>query len=117
MGRTVQSVRPSFRCGVCDTDLGQKPWLGITPNLYTACGCYPKPEEQTVKLPSSEEKIQAILDARADLVQYLQGIGKVDVFNGFTKDEICGLIKAAQMGVQKSLHRQLASAFDEEIPF
>lgn len=70
-----------------------------------------------MKLPSTEEKIQAILDARKNVAEYLQGIGKIEVFNDFTKDEICGLIKAAQAGVQESLHRQLASAFDDEIPF
>ncbi|MFA9231840.1 MAG: DUF6511 domain-containing protein [Microgenomates group bacterium] len=71
-----------------------------------------------MKLPSPSEKIQAILDARADVAEYLQSIGKIAVFDSFTKDDICGLIRAAQDGVQKSLHRQGGSAFDDsEIPF
>ena len=71
-----------------------------------------------MKLPSKQEKIQAILDARKNVAEYLQSIGKVEVFNDFTKDDICGLIKAAQDGVQQSLHRQLGEAFeDSEIPF
>jgi hypothetical protein len=70
-----------------------------------------------VRLPSQQEKIQAILDARKDVAEYLQSIGKIEVFAEFSKDDICGLIKAAQMGVQRSLHQQLASAFDDEIPF
>lgn len=68
--------------------------------------------------PSSEEKVQAILDARQDVAEYLQSIGKIEAFNEFTKDEICGLIRAAQDGVQKSLHRQAGDGFtDDEIPF
>lgn len=70
-----------------------------------------------MKLPSAQEKVQAILDARADLAEYLQSIDKISVFENFTKDEICGLIRAAQEGVQKSLHVQLRSAIDDEIPF
>lgn len=70
-----------------------------------------------MKLPSAQEKVQAILDARADIAEYLQSIGKISVFDNFTKDEICGLIRAAQEGVQKSLNAQLRSAIDSEIPF
>lgn len=71
-----------------------------------------------MRIPCQEEKVQAILDARQDLAEYLASINKLHVFEGFTKDEICGLIKAAQMGVQKSLHRQVRDAFEcEEIPF
>ncbi len=71
-----------------------------------------------MRIPCQEEKIQAILDARQDLAEYLSSIGKLQVFDNFTKDEICGLIKAAQMGVQKSLRRQVEQAFeDAEIPF
>lgn len=108
--------RPNFRCAVCDAELGPKPWLGASPDLYTACGCYAQ-KEQAVRIPSSTEKVQAILDARQDVAEYLGSIDKLDVFASFTKDEICGLIRAAQDGVQKSLHRQLASAMSDEIPF
>jgi hypothetical protein len=52
-----------------------------------------------------------------ELADYLQSIGKISVFDDFTKDEICGLIRAAQEGVQNSLRRQLRAAFDDEIPF
>lgn len=72
--------------------------------------------------PTAQEKIQAILDARQDVAQYLDAIGKIEVFNDFTKDDIAGLIRAAQDGVQKSLRRQCAEGFgctdiDQEIPF
>jgi len=71
-----------------------------------------------VRLPSNQEKVQAILDARKDVAEYLQSIGKIDVFADFTKDDICGLIRAAQDGVQRSLHEQLRNAvLDDEIPF
>ena len=70
-----------------------------------------------MRLPSNQEKIQAILDARKDVAEYLQGIGKIEAFENFTKDEICGLIRAAQDGVQKSLHNQLADSINGEIPF
>jgi hypothetical protein len=70
-----------------------------------------------MRLPSPQEKVQAILDARATLAEYLGSIGKLEVFNDFTKDEICGLIRAAQDGVQQSLRKQTAAAFDDEIPF
>lgn len=71
-----------------------------------------------MRIPCPEEKVQAILDARQDLAEYLASINKLHVFDGFTKDEICGLIKASQMGVQKSLRRQVEQAFDyAEIPF
>lgn len=70
-----------------------------------------------MRLPSQQEKIKAILAARKDVAEYLQSIGKVEVFAEFSKDDICGLIKAVQMGVQRSLHEQLASVYDDEIPF
>ena len=71
-----------------------------------------------MRLPSNQEKVQAILDARKDVAEYLQSIGKIDVFADFTKDDICGLIRAAQDGVQRSLHEQLRNAvLDDEIPF
>ena len=76
-----------------------------------------------MRLPNNQEKIQAILDARKDVAEYLQSIGRIEAFADFSKDDICGLIRAAQDGVQKSLKAQLASGFgaggipDEEIPF
>lgn len=71
-----------------------------------------------MRLPNNQEKIQAILDARKDVAEYLQSIGKIEAFADFSKDDICGLIRAAQDGVQKSLHEQLRHAvLDDEIPF
>ena len=71
-----------------------------------------------MRLPTNSEKVQAILDARGDVAEYLQSIGKIDAFADFSKDDICGLIRAAQDGVQKSLHNQPRSAvLDDEIPF
>ena len=70
-----------------------------------------------MRLPTQSEKVQAILDARADVATFLQSIGKIEAFNDFTKDDICGLIRAAQDGVQKSLHTQIGSSLDDEIPF
>lgn len=71
-----------------------------------------------MRLPTNSEKITAILDAREPVARYLEGIGKIDVFSDFTKDEICGLIRAAQEGVQESLRRQAGEAFGAgEIPF
>ena len=70
-----------------------------------------------IRKPSASEKVQAILDARKNVGEYLMSIGKIDAFADFTKDEICGLIRAAQDGVQASLHKQMANAFDDEIPF
>lgn len=70
-----------------------------------------------IRKPSASEKVQAILDARKQVGEYLISIGKIEAFADFTKDEICGLIRAAQDGVQASLHKQLADNFDDEIPF
>lgn len=74
-----------------------------------------------MRIPTKEEKVQAILDARQQVAEYLQSIGKIEVFANFTKDDICGLIRAAQEGVQASLHKQMKDAFNEdlgdEIPF
>lgn len=70
-----------------------------------------------MRLPTNSEKVQAILDARKDVGEYLQQIGKIDAFNDFTKDDICGLIRAAQDGVQKSLRAQVGAAFEDEVPF
>jgi len=71
-----------------------------------------------MRLPSPSEKTQAILDARQQVGEYLQKIGKIDAFANFTKDDICGLIRAAQDGVQASLRKQLHDGFEDEvIPF
>lgn len=71
-----------------------------------------------MRLPTKEEKVQAILDTRADVARYLESIGKIDAFSSFTRDEICGLIRAAQEGVQASLRRQAGVEFGAgEIPF
>lgn len=71
--------------------------------------------------PSCEEKVQAILDARQPVAEYLQSIGKIDAFASFTKDDICGLIRAAHEGVHASLRKQAGQGFgaipDDEIPF
>jgi hypothetical protein len=71
--------------------------------------------------PSPDEKVQAILDARQQVAEYLQSIGKIDAFATFSKDDICGLIRAAHEGVHESLKRQGAAAMgaipDDEIPF
>lgn len=69
------------------------------------------------RFPTTEEKIQSILDARAPVAAFLDKIGKTEAFAGFTKDEICGLIRAAHDGVQESLRRQTKEAFEGEIPF
>lgn len=67
--------------------------------------------------PSKDEKIQAILDTVKPVADYLISIQKIEAFNDFSKDEICGLIRVAQDGVQESLKRQCATAFDDEVPF
>lgn len=71
-----------------------------------------------MRLPNRDEKITAILDARTNVAEFLDSIGKMDVMASFTKDEICGLIRAASEGVQESLRRQGGDGFgDGEIPF
>lgn len=67
--------------------------------------------------PSKSEKIQAILDARQPVAEYLHSIGKIEAFADFSKDEICGLIRAASDGVQASLREQCAEGLEDEIPF
>ena len=67
--------------------------------------------------PSPQEKVQAILDTVKPVAEYLQSIGKIEAFKDFSKDEICGLIRVAQDGVQGSLRKQCKQAFDDEIPF
>ncbi len=111
--------RVSYRCSTCDADLGPNPKLGPPPHYAFPCGCHdPDKGKKKVRLPSPQEKIQAILDARKDVAEFLQSIGKMDAFADFTKDDICGLIRAATDGVQRSLHEQLRnSVLDDEIPF
>lgn len=72
-----------------------------------------------IRMPTSEEKIKAIMDARRPVAEYLLSIGKVEAFEGFSKDDICGLIRAATEGVQASLHQQCKDGFTtgSEIPF
>lgn len=67
--------------------------------------------------PSPEEKVLAILDTVKPVAEYLQSINKIEAFNDFTKDDICGLIRVAQEGVQESLHRQMGTMFEDQIPF
>lgn len=73
--------------------------------------------KKMMRKPTNQEKIEAILSARKDVAEYLASIGKLDVFQHFTKDEICGLIRAAQEGVQEGLRKQCEDAFSDEIPF
>lgn len=65
--------------------------------------------------PTAQEKVQAILDARQPVAEYLQSIGKIEAFDNFSKDDICGLIRAASDGVQDSLKVQCRDAFNGEI--
>lgn len=99
-------------------NLGQTPIKGSPLQPYTECGCIQVNEgKKMIKLPTKEEKIQAILDTVPVVADYLKGIDKLDAFNDFTKDDICGLIRACQEGVQASLHRQANHLFDDQIPF
>lgn len=101
-------------------NLGKAPWKGLPDDPHTECGCYPskyKESKNMITKPSPQEKVQAILDARQDVAEYLQSIGKIEVFGDFTKDEICGLIRAAQEGVQKSLTNQIGQGLEDQIPF
>jgi hypothetical protein len=70
-----------------------------------------------MKVPSPTGKAQAILNARQPVAEYLQSIGRLEAFAGFTKDEICGLIRVAQESVEQSLHQQVTSFLNDEIPF
>ena len=71
--------------------------------------------------PNKQEMIQAVLDTRQHVAEYLRSINKLEAFNDFTKDEIAGLIYAAHEGVQASLRVQCREAFGGsyagEIPF
>lgn len=110
--------RPDFLCSVCGMNLGPFPWKGRAPDLYTECGCFrPIKGANDMRVPSQQEKVQAILDTVPVVAEYLKGIDRIEAFNDFTKDDICGLIRACQDGVQASLHRQLGQSFDDQIPF
>lgn len=99
-------------------NLGKAPFKGLPHDPHTVCGCFPpKGQKSMITKPSKTEKVQSILDARQPVAEYLQSIGKIEAFEGFTKDEICGLIRAAHDGVQDSLRAQLGLTFDDEVPF
>ena len=98
-------------------NLGPDPWLGLPDNPHTRCGCFPSKEQKMIARPTKQEKIQAVLDARQNVAEYLQSIGKIEAFADFTKDDIAGLIYAAHEGVQASLKVQCRDAFDGEFPF
>lgn len=110
-------------------NLGQSPWRGLPDDPHTVCGCFPskhaaKGQKSMIRKPTQDEKVQAILDARQKVAEYLRGINRLEAFNDFTKDEIAGLIRVCQEGVQESLKRQAAEGFgaggralDDEIPF
>ena len=118
--RRTNRQRTEFQCGLCGSNLGTRPWKGEAPNLYTLCGCYlpARKKEKKMRRPTVQEKVTAILAARQGVAEYLQTIGKIEAFNGFSKDEIAGLIRVCQEGVQKSLHDQIGDGFeDPEIPF
>ncbi len=73
-----------------------------------------------MRLPTYNEKIKAIQDTVPAVAEFLEQIGKIEAFNDFTKDDICGLIRTCQEGVQRSLHLQIEGGFDnlnQEIPF
>jgi len=70
-----------------------------------------------IRLPTQREKVQAILDTVPVVADYLKGIDRLDAFDDFTKDDICGLIRVCQEGVQTSLRRQLEQVINSEIPF
>lgn len=111
--------RTEYRCAHCGVNLGTNPWLGLPDEPHTKCGCFPSKEQKMIARPTQQEKIQAILDARQPVAEFLQSIGKIEVFNDFTRDDIAGLIRAAVDGFQDSLLRQCGEAFDDNsiIPF
>jgi len=105
-------------------NLGADPWVGLDgDNPTSLCGCIYTKEQPMIRKPTPQEKVQAILDARKPVAEYLVSIGKIEAFNEFSSDEICGLIRAAQEAVQASLHKQGAEGFgvnddlNDEIPF
>jgi len=106
-------------CAACGTGLFNR-WIVTGTGKAAHIGaCHDALIEKAKKmrLPTSDEKIKAIMDARSPVFEYLQGIGKTEAFDGFSKDEMCGLIRAAQEGVQASLKQQVHDAFEGEIPW
>lgn len=71
-----------------------------------------------MRLPTTDERIQAILGSRQAVADYLNRIGKLDAFATFTKDDICGLIRTAHEAVEDQLKKVASGGFiDDEIPF
>lgn len=70
-----------------------------------------------ISKPTTSEKIKSIEDTVPALAEYLIGIGKASSLDALTRDEVCGMIRVCQEGVQKSLQTQLARDFDDIIPF
>lgn len=68
-------------------------------------------------VPTKEQKIKAVLDAREPVAKYLLEIGKIEAFANFSKDDICGLIKTAKEACDASLKEQMRRDFEDEIPF
>jgi len=120
MLRRADRTRPEFRCGICGVNLGRSPWLGLPDDPHTACGCFEsRKKSKMIIKPTKSEKIKAITDTVKPVANYLVEIGKIDAFKDFTKDEICGLIRVAQEGVQSSLKAQcnFDPEYGDEIPF
>ncbi len=65
-----------------------------------------------LKTPTEMEK-QAISDARQPLYEALVKIGKAEVMDHFTKEDVLTIIEAAWDGVRESMQRQIG----DEIPF
>lgn len=67
------------------------------------------------ELPLTHMEQQAILDARRDLAEGLEKVGKLDRFSDATKEEMCIVIAAVWNGLRRSMQKQ--SQLDDEIPF
>src|SRR5690625_5281853 len=89
----------------------------MTRSWTSFCSPDERQGSRLMRIPSQEEKVQAILDARAPVAEYLASIGKVDAFESFTRDEICGLIRVAQEGAQASRRRRVGDAVAEQSPY
>ena len=111
MGRT------EYRCPHCGVNLGLDPWLGLPNDPHPRCGCFPSKGQKMIARPTKQEMKQAVLDSRQHVAEYLASIQKLAAFDGFSKDDICGLIYAAHEAVQASLRVQCREAFDGEIPY
>lgn len=64
-----------------------------------------------------EIHFEAVQMARSEVAGYLNRIGKIEAFNTFTKDDICGLIHAAHKGVEDAKLKLRGASPDDEIPF